>query len=170
MTAAQRRESIVTSLKQASGPVSASKLARELGVSRQIVVGDVALLRAAGTPVLATPRGYMLQTVPGADRMTVVCRHAQEALLDELYTIVDCGCGVLDVLVEHPVYGQLSGQLQIFSRYDADLFWQALQANAAQPLCSLTGDVHLHTLSCPTPAQRDRVLEALRQKGYLYQK
>ena len=95
MTAAQRRESIVTSLKQASGPVSASKLARELGVSRQIVVGDVALLRAAGTPVLATPRGYMLQTAPGADRMTVVCRHAQEALLDELYTIVDCGCGVL---------------------------------------------------------------------------
>ena len=83
MTAAQRRESIVTSLKQASGPVSASKLARELGVSRQIVVGDVALLRAAGTPVLATPRGYMLQTAPGADRMTVVCRHAQEALLDE---------------------------------------------------------------------------------------
>lgn len=170
MTSLQRREAIVASLQNSATPVSASKLARELGVSRQIVVGDVALLRASGTPVLATPRGYMLQTASNANRLTVACRHAQDSLLDELYTIVDCGCGVLDVIVEHPVYGQLSGQLQIFSRYDADLFWQALKAQNAQPLCTLTGDVHLHTLSCPSPAQQERVLEALRQKGYLYQK
>ncbi len=194
MTSLQRREAIVASLQNSATPVSASKLARELGVSRQIVVGDVALLRASGTPVLATPRGYMLQTASNANRLTVACRHTQDSLLDELYTIVDCGCGVLDVIVEHPVYGQLSGQLQIFSRYDADLFWQALlldelytivdcgcgvldvivehpvygqlsgqlqifsrydadlfwqalKAQDAQPLCTLTGDVHLHTLS-----------------------
>ncbi|WP_367925057.1 transcription repressor NadR [uncultured Ruthenibacterium sp.] len=170
MTSSQRREAIILSLKNSHAPISASKLARELGVSRQIVVGDVALLRAAGTPVLATPRGYMLQTAPTGDRVTVACRHSQDSLLDELYTIVDCGCGILDVVVEHPVYGQLSGQLQIFSRYDADLFWQALKEQDAQPLCTLTGDVHLHTLSCPTPAQRECVLNALQQKGYLYQK
>ena len=170
MVASQRREAIVAFLNKATGPVSAGKLARELGVSRQLVVGDVALLRAAGTPILATHQGYILQTQADGERVTVVCRHAQKDLLDELYTIVDCGCGVLDVLVEHPVYGQLSGQLQVFSRYDADLFWRALQQHAAQPLCSLTGDIHLHTLSCPTPAQRQHVLEALRKKGYLYQK
>ena len=61
--------------------------------------------------------------------------HGLDGLLDELYTVADCGCGVLDVTVEHPVYGQLSGQLQVFSRYDADVFWDALQKNGAQPLC-----------------------------------
>jgi len=89
------------------------------------------------------------------------------ALLDELYTVADCGCGVLDVTVEHPVYGQLSGQLQVFSRYDADVFWDALQKNGAQPLCSLTGDIHLHTLVCPDEARKARVLAALEEKGYL---
>ena len=90
-----------------------------------------------------------------------------DGLLDELYTVADCGCGVLDVTVEHPVYGQLSGQLQVFSRYDADVFWDALQKNGAQPLCSLTGDIHLHTLVCPDEARKARVLAALEEKGYL---
>ena len=47
MNAAQRRERILTRLNSAGAPLSASTLAAELGVSRQIVVGDVALLRAA---------------------------------------------------------------------------------------------------------------------------
>ena len=93
--------------------------------------------------------------------------HGLDGLLDELYTVADCGCGVLDVTVEHPVYGQLSGQLQVFSRYDADVFWDALQKNGAQPLCSLTGDIHLHTLVCPDEARKARVLAALEEKGYL---
>ena len=100
-------------------------------------------------------------------RCTVACRHGLDGLLDELYTVADCGCGVLDVTVEHPVYGQLSGQLQVFSRYDADVFWDALQKNGAQPLCSLTGDIHLHTLVCPDEARKARVLAALEEKGYL---
>lgn len=96
-------------------------------------------------------RGYVLGggQEGGGVRCTVACRHGLDGLLDELYTVADCGCGVLDVTVEHPVYGQLSGQLQVFSRYDADVFWDALQKNGAQPLCSLTGDIHLHTLVCP---------------------
>lgn len=141
MTAARRRDEILQTLAGASGPVSAAALAARLGVSRQVVVGDVALLRAAGSPIVATPRGYVLGggQEGGGVRCTVACRHGLDGLLDELYTVADCGCGVLDVTVEHPVYGQLSGQLQVFSRYDADVFWDALQKNGAQPLCSLTG-------------------------------
>ena len=51
MNAAQRRECILTRLSGAQNPVSASALAAELGVSRQIVVGDVALLRAGGAQI-----------------------------------------------------------------------------------------------------------------------
>lgn len=135
MTAARRRDEILQALAGASGPVSAAALAARLGVSRQVVVGDVALLRAAGSPIVATPRGYVLGggQEGGGVRCTVACRHGLDGLLDELYTVADCGCGVLDVTVEHPVYGQLSGQLQVFSRYDADVFWDALQKNGAQP-------------------------------------
>ena len=162
MTAARRRDEILQALAGASGPVSAAALAARLGVSRQVVVGDVALLRAAGSPIVATPRGYVLGggQEGGGVRCTVACRHG-------LFAMVDCGCTVVDVIVEHPVYGQLSGQLQVFSRYDADVFWDALQKNGAQPLCSLTGDIHLHTLVCPDEARKARVLAALEEKGYL---
>lgn len=53
MEAAQRREWILKELSEAKTPQSATKLARQLGVSRQIVVGDVAILRASGKPVQA---------------------------------------------------------------------------------------------------------------------
>lgn len=170
MTASERRNFILQALETTNAPLSASKLALTLGVSRQLVVGDVALLRASGIPVFATPRGYLLESAGEKDglRCVVACRHDRAHLKDELYTVVDCGCGVLDVIVEHPVYGQLSGQLQIFSRYDADNFCKKLLENEAQPLCHLTGDVHLHTLRCPSEAHREQVMAALTQKGFIF--
>ena len=130
-------------------------------------MGDVALLRAAGLDIAATPRGYVLPKETTGLVRTVACVHPGEAMARELEIMVDQGCQVMDVVVEHPVYGQLSGQLQVFSRYDADVFWDALQKNGAQPLCSLTGDIHLHTLVCPDEARKARVLAALEEKGYL---
>ena len=168
MNAQQRRQQIVQTLREASTPVSASALAQALGVSRQIVVGDVAILRAQGTPVAAAPRGYVLRAERDKGlRVTVACRHGAAGIREELYAIVDAGCGVLNVIVEHPVYGQISGELQVFCRYDADRFCEALDAARAGPLCSLTGDVHLHTLLCPDEPRRDAALGALRKLGIL---
>ena len=168
MTSTQRRQALLEALQTESAPLSASRLAKTLSVSRQLVVGDVALLRAAGQPIIATPRGYVLQAAQQEGVLcTVACRHTPQRIAQELYLMVDCGCKVLDVIVEHPVYGQLSGQLQISSRYDADLFCAALLENEAQPLCRLTGDVHLHTLACPTQQHQERVLQALAQHDFL---
>ena len=168
VNAQERRAQIVEKLKGAGAPVSASALAQSLGVSRQIVVGDVALLRAQGTPVAATPRGYVLREEREEGlRVTIACRHDAQGIRDELYAIVDAGCGVLNVIVEHAVYGQISGELQVFCRYDADRFCDALFASQAEPLCSLTGDIHLHTLLCPDEARRDAALGALRALGIL---
>ena len=158
MAADERRRQILQALEQADGPLSASALAARVGVSRQIVVGDV---------ILATPRGYMLDSPARQGRVVVACRHDGARLREELYTVADCGCGLLDVIVEHPVYGQLSGQLQVFSRADADAFCAALARTDAQPLSRLTGGVHLHTLSCPSAAHRARVLAALQEQGFL---
>ena len=153
-------------LRAAEGPQSAGALAAALGVSRPLVVGDVALLRAGGEAILATPRGYVLERAgAGALQVTVACRHSAERLLEELLCVTDCGCGLLDVTVEHPVYGQITAPLRIFSRADAEQFAGAIAGT--QPLCQLTGGVHLHTLSCPTPYHRDRALASLREKGFL---
>ena len=57
MTAAQRRSAIYAQLTQASAPVSATTFAQRFSVSRQVIVGDIALLRAEGHSITATPRG-----------------------------------------------------------------------------------------------------------------
>lgn len=168
----ERRNQILEFLKQGNRPISAGSLAKKLNVSRQVIVGDVALLRAANQPITATPRGYVLESPdlrPGELIRTVACRHDRGKITQELYSIVDNGCGVLDVIVEHAVYGQISGRLQVFSRFDADDFVRRLEKGQALPLCDLTGGVHLHTISCPNEAAYRRVLEQLKCEGILFE-
>ncbi len=172
MDAGQRRQKILELLKRNAQPVSASAIAAEFHVSRQIIVGDIALLRAANVAISATPRGYILQenTDNGEFIHTIACKHSREDLLQELYTIVDNGGGLIDVIVEHPVYGQISGQLHIFSRYDADAFSEKLAKQDASPLLNLTNGVHLHTISCQSEEVYHRILAALKTKGFLFEK
>ena len=54
MQAAERRAEILEVLRGAKGAVSATQLAARFGVSRQVIVGDVALLRAAAADVFIT--------------------------------------------------------------------------------------------------------------------
>lgn len=170
MNSAQRRKEILQVLQNGSGPVSATALANRFSVSRQIVVGDIALLRAAGEKISATPRGYVYEKPPqnGAMQKTIACRHSQKQMLQELYTIVDYGCAVLDVTVHHTVYGQISGQLQIFSRFDADQFAKELEQCQDKPLSVLTGDVHLHTIQYTSEEKFAKMLETLEQQGILF--
>ena len=109
MNASRRRARILDYLRAAQAPLSATALAQKLSVSRQVIVGDVALLRAAGEAVTATPRGYVLDRPrPGLTR-TVACLHSGADMERELTLVVDQGCTVVNVIVEHPVYGQLTG-------------------------------------------------------------
>ena len=133
-------------------------------------MGDVALLRAGGLSVLATPRGYVLENpaaAPAYAEKRVVSHHIDDLLRDELYTVVDLGGAVIDVTVEHSVYGQITAPLHIFSRYDTDAFCRKLAHSNARPLCDLTGGIHLHTLRAPNRETLERVLTGLREKGFL---
>ena len=166
MTAAQRREKIYTQLMTAAAPVSATVLAKQYGVSRQIIVGDIALLRAEGRNITATPRGYMIVTTGGITVQLAVC-HTGSQTREELYAMVDCGCTVQDVVVEHPVYGQLTAVLQLSSRYDVDQFMIRMADNDARPLSLLTEGIHLHTVSCPTADALHHMKEQLRTMDVL---
>lgn len=167
MDAQERRQAVAQRLEGAPHPVSAAALAREFSVSRQVIVGDVALLRAGGLNIAATPRGYLIPYDTGSLLRTVACIHPAEAMARELEIIVDHGCQVMDVVVEHPVYGQLTGQLHITSRFDVQAFVQKVQRSQARPLSNLTGGIHLHTLRCPDEASFRRVQGALAAEGFL---
>ena len=168
MQASKRREWIQQRLSSAAGPVSASALAEECGVSRQIIVGDVALMRAAGAPIAATPRGYVLQSGDEGLVHTIACIHPEAGMERELQLCVDNGCAVLDVVVEHPVYGQLTAPLQIASRYDLQQFLDKVRSSEARPLSLLTDGVHLHRLRCPDEESYRRVCRRLEEEGFLW--
>ena len=168
MDAQQRRQFIARRLADSSAPLSAAALARELSVSRQIIVGDVALLRAGGLEITATPRGYLLPGPPAGTTCTFACRHRGDQMEEELNAMVDQGCTVLDVIVEHPIYGQLTGPLRLSSRYEVAQFVARCQEAEAAPLSQLTEGVHLHTLLCPDRGAADRVEKALETLGFLY--
>jgi len=168
MTAQHRREEIQKRLDNAQGPLSASALAAQLGVSRQIVVGDIALLRAAGAQIIATPRGYQKGST-GVRILVACCHDGGEGLRRELYAVVDNGGVVEDVIVENPLYGEITGRLHITSRYDADIF---VEKAARQPDCllsSMTGGAHLHTIICPDEETGARIREQLAGQGLLYE-
>ena len=167
MNTALRRDRLLEYLRHSDGPLPASALAGRLSVSRQIIVGDVALLRAGGEEVTATPRGYVLDGPrPGIVR-TVACVHSGADMERELTLVVDQGCTVENVIVEHPVYGQITGPLALSSRYDVGEFLRRVRECGAQPLSALTDGVHLHTLRCPSQEALDRTLAALDEAGFL---
>ena len=163
-----RRKKIESLLRAREAPVQGSHLARQFRVSRQCIVQDLAILRAAGAQIEATPRGYLVSPRAGrAVRAVLACRHKSESTEEELQILVDHGCKVLDVIVEHPLYGELRGSLMVESRADVKDFCRNWHASRAQLLSSLTGGVHLHTVEA---ARRDRITRAkarLRARGFL---
>ena len=167
MNTTERRKCILEYLRQAGQPLSATALAQKLSVSRQIIVGDVALLRAAGEGITATPRGYVLERPREGLTFTVACLHRSGDMEQELTLMVDQGCTVENVIVDHAVYGQLTGPLDLSSRYDVSEFIRKVKENSAQPLSALTGGIHLHTLRCPDEAAFRRVEAALDEAGFL---
>ena len=89
MESEDRRKQIIDILTKASSPVTGTELSKKCQVSRQIIVGDVALLRARGISIISTPRGYQLDHAGhvGIQRMIVVC-HGPEQMRAELEAIV----------------------------------------------------------------------------------
>lgn len=171
MTAEERRNDICDQLSGASGPISASKLAEKFKVSRQIIVGDIALLRASGKDIVATPRGYLINPGQRSEgiRKTIAVSHTSEQMQQEMNIMVDNGCTIVNVIVDHPVYGELVGQLNCSSRHDVQEFIDKVRKFHAAPLSELTGGLHLHTLRCPDEAAYERVREELRRCGFLYE-
>ena len=171
MTGEERRSKILQLLKDQGTPLSGAALAQRFRVSRQIIVQDIALMRAESTPILSTNRGYIIRKEAAAashPMRVFYVRHDTDQVLEEFMTIIELGGKILDVVVEHEIYGQITCDLIIHSRQDVDLFVQQCKDRNARGLSSLTSGVHYHTVEAVSEEILDRIEQELKQKGYLH--
>ena len=166
MKSAERRKAIIALMSSQKEPVSGGTLAEIYGVSRQIIVHDIALLKSAGYGIISTHYGYILHTSPLLERVFKVY-HSVEETEDELNCIVDCGGTVVDVFVWHQVYGKISAQLNIFTRLQVKQFIEGVRAGESTELMTITGGYHFHTVRAESAEILDLVSKELEAKGYL---
>ena len=133
----ERRQQLLEMLKTASEPMKGTDLAKKVGVSRQVIVGDITLLKARNEPILATSQGYIYMEQSGSDyafERQIACIHTPDDAREELYTLVDAGVVVKNVTVEHPVYGELTASIMVANRHEVDLFLTRVEETSASYL------------------------------------
>lgn len=168
MNGQERREQIVKIIRCSEKPVAGTALAKALGVSRQVIVQDMALLRANGQEILSTYRGYVLQEKAEPSRIFKV-HHTGERVEEELNLFVDLGGKVEDVFVYHKVYGIIRAELCIKSRRDVKNYLQEIASGNSTQLFNLTSGYHYHTITAESEDILDMIQEELEEKGMLAQ-
>jgi uncharacterized protein len=168
MDVEKRRLQILETLQQSTTPISGDALSRQLKVSRQIIVQDIAVLKASNYNILSTNRGYLLfPDAPMNNSRIFTVSHDNNQIRDELYCIVDCGGFVKNVMVKHEVYGNITADLNIASRRDVDAFVKKVETSNAVPLKTLGGNIHLHLVEADEESTLDEIENQLKLLGFL---
>ncbi|MEE1313095.1 MAG: transcription repressor NadR [Lachnospiraceae bacterium] len=168
MTGKERRKQIIKVLETSVKPVSGTVLAGKMGVSRQVIVQDMALLRATDKNIISTTRGYLLyKEDKSMVKRVLEVSHNEDEICEELYTIVDNGGKMLDVSVYHSVYGMITADLIIQNRREADDFLRRLVEEHTVPLFTLTNGNHIHTIEAENEQIMEDIVHTLREKGFL---
>lgn len=166
MNGAERRNRIIEYVKESTEPVSGTQLSTLLGVSRQVIVQDIALLRANGYDILSTNKGYILHMPQTVSRVLHV-NHTDEELEKELCMIVDMGGKIVNVMVDHEVYGKLEAELNITSRRKVQEFVHDMQQGKSSPLKNLTSNDHAHLVEAEDEHVLDMIEKQLKEMGIL---
>jgi transcriptional regulator of NAD metabolism len=166
----ERRDLLLSWLQTEDVPLTGSELSKRTNVSRQIIVQDISLLKARNEPIIATSQGYVYMhkkhAQPSFQRL-IVCRHQPEQTAEELNLLVDHGVLVKDVIVEHPVYGELTASIMVSTRKEVREFLDKVKETNASFLSELTEGVHLHTIQADSPLKLEEACQALEQAGFL---
>lgn len=166
MNGQERRDEIVKIIKDSDKPVSGTELAKQLGVSRQVIVQDMALIRANGIEIMSTNRGYVIREEKEVGRVFKVI-HTNNEVEEELNLFVDLGAKVEDVFVYHKVYGVIRVTLNIKSRRDVKTYMEGISSGKSTNLLNLTSNYHYHTISAEDEQVLDMIQEELSQRGFL---
>lgn len=166
MSGNQRREKILNLLATSTKATPARSIADKYNVSRQVIVGDIALLRAEGHPIIATNKGYLIkEVIEGMIKKYIAVNHSKEETRIELETFIKHQSIVESVTVEHPVYGEITGQLNIQNQDDIEDFLTL----KPELLSTLTQGVHIHTILCPSDNDYIKLKQALKDLNILYE-
>lgn len=166
----ERRKLILEWLKESNTPITGRELAERTNVSRQVIVGDISILKAKQEPIIATSEGYLYlgktMKTPEFTRK-IACYHPPERTEEELFLLVDHGVTVKDVIVEHPVYGDLTASIMVSNRLEVNKFMEKIRSTNSSLLSELTNGIHLHTIAAPREDLLDKAENALRKANFL---
>jgi len=166
MTGEERRAFIVEQIKKSNKPLSGTKLAQACEVSRQVIVQDVALIRASGCNIFSTNRGYMIHDQK-TFRRTFKVQHTEEQVEEEMTAIVDLGGKLLSVSVNHRIYGKMEAELNVGSRRKVNEFMEDIRNGKSSPLMKITSNYHYHVVEAESEEILDEIEAMLEAKGML---
>lgn len=166
MTGEERRNAIIEQIKNSEKPVPGKALAAEYDVSRQVIVQDIALIRAAGHDITSTNKGYVIHEPISFSRVFKV-KHTDEQVEEELFAIVDLGGCVKNVMVNHKIYGHMEAELHVSSRKKAMEFVQGIKSGKSCPLKNITSGYHYHLVEAESEEALDEIESVLKEKGFL---
>lgn len=166
MRATDRRDEIVRLLIDGNKPIKGTDLATKYGVTRQIIVKDIAILRATGKEIIATPDGYIYNKQAGKVKSIIAVNHDSSKTIEELEIVVKYGGVIEDVIIEHPLYGEIRGILMIKNLNDLNKFESTFNSNEAKPLSNLTNGIHIHTISADNEVDMNSIKLELKEKGF----
>lgn len=167
MQASDRRNEIFNLILNSNKPIKGIEIAEMFSVTRQIIVKDIAILRAAGKNIIATPEGYIYNDQVNKIKAIIAVNHSEEDTIKELETIVKYGGIIEDVIIEHPLYGEIRTSLMIKNLHDLNKFINKFNNNKIKPLSNLTNGIHLHTISADSEENIRLIKEELEIRGFL---
>lgn len=169
MKASERRQKLLDILNNSARPVKGDELAETLNVSRQVIVQDIALIRAKGDDIIATPHGYIVYGKNISISKVIKCKNHSNIneFYEELKTIVDLGGSIKDVIVQHPIYGDIKVELNISSNRDIDEFMKKASEKEFKQLSILTKENHIHTIEATNQKIIEDIVEELRKRDIL---
>lgn len=167
MKSIKRRESIFELLVKSDKPLKGIDLANTFKVTRQIIVKDIAILRAEGKNIIATPDGYLFNKEVKNEKTVIAVNHNENQTVDELEIVVKYGGVIEDVIIEHPIYGEIKASLMIKNLNDLNKFMNRFNDDDIKPLSYLTNGIHLHTISADTKEDIELIKKELRNNGFL---
>jgi len=167
MTSIDRRDNIYKLLLESSEPIKGSVIAKEHSVTRQVIVKDIAILRAKGKRIIATPDGYIINKNENKVKAIIAVTHTEDKMFEEMNIVIKYGGIIEDVIVEHPLYGEITGMLMIKNYNELNKFIQKYKEQRAKLLSVLTNGVHIHTIAAENEEDIKLIITELRKYNFI---
>lgn len=167
MNSIERRDCIIKLLLESKEPLKGSTIAKKYSVTRQVIVRDIAILRAKGKNIIATPDGYIINANQNKTKAIIAVTHTEEDMFDELSIVIKYGGTIEDVIVEHPLYGEIKGMLMIKNYNELNKFIQRYKEQRAKLLSALTNGVHLHTIAAESQDDINLIISELKKHSFI---